>query len=69
MSIKKQKLSSSPADEKTISFKAPKKTWVLLKKEALMKDSTIASVIIDLVEKNRSKITSSFVSLEANESL
>lgn len=69
MTTRKSKSQDELSDQKTISFKAPRKTWILLKKEALIRDCTIATIVLDLIEKNRNKITANFESLEARESI
>lgn len=54
-------------DEKGFHFKMPKDTWLLLKKAAVMKEITMGDVVVEFIEKNRTKLTKKFETFGAME--
>ena len=49
-----------PEDEKAFHLRMPRDTWLLLKKASLIKEMTMGEVVVDLVEKQRTKLTKKF---------
>lgn len=51
---------TKPEDEKAFHLRMPRDTWLLLKKAALIKEVTMGEIVVELVEKQRKKLTKRF---------
>jgi len=47
-------------DEKAFHLRMPRTTWLLLKKAALIREMTMGDFIVELVEKQRNKLSKRF---------
>jgi len=47
-------------DEKAFHLRMPRDTWLLLKKASLIKEMTMGEVVVELVEKQRTKLAKRF---------